>query len=929
MTVPSQFKGFSRLPEQVQRKMDPQLAKKYNMGGGVLQRPLFMQAGGPAQPMPMAPPPPPAQPPMAPPPPMVPPPMAPQGPDPMVQQTEAQFENMGERLAQDTLANINQAEDIEGAINGLRGNEKPIEARYDELAGFVGKSDAQQTPESVLAMVQPTIMMTEQGAMDSGIGELIQSLAVSEMETPMGEPTAMGQGVGELMTMGAGNTPPVNFNQGGPVEVRRYAQGDPQGVTPIGATQYGEILNPVLESLRGQTSNIFGTPEQRAQELEEAKRFQRGQAALDFAKFGLALASPTDQPMSFAEKLAAAGQPLATSFQERGQAVQDIKSKQKAEERALAMQTLGMGVDATKDVFGRMVDQSMQERGLGTQLSIAQINNASREKIAGMSTASAKEVAEISAQLQKDLLKTRNIHDEKKYESAQAHDKELREIIKTHTMLIDNNKAYGDQDTLKLNNQLMKDRARLEAQLRTDARADELGIIHSNDLEKLEASYKNAKKLQTHSSNLTLHRENVQNSFTALQRALDRESTVDLETAKNALQLEIANMNISQAEKERIQRGALATIDNVIKREGLSIEEAKLAITEQYNADIIDIKTRELEAQGILDDVQSQIIRYINDNDRLEKYKTNSLTETEKNVFENQLLAFVDTKTYVDPVSGMNVISRNAVSGAIKDALKTTNPELYKQITGMEVPEEIADPVTGKITDRTKNPANLFRTNNTGQISLNLNSDAFKDILPTTFSEEVDYAIPIGASRVIPGIKAIFKGGAKELTGENVPDVSTEQYKEGQADLKNLSNKLLSYLGKIGANFDEVGSARQFKFVTELLEKEVEKIRPGGLFFRTDADAAAAFSAFEEQLRSDIQVLAQKVPEYSGIPGGSFSQQQVQKARSVINQLLPLYKDVVLFKDHFNMGGGGLSGSRISTIDKEAVNQSIRNLIKK
>jgi hypothetical protein len=72
MTVPSQFKGFSRLPEQVQRKMDPQLAKKYNMGGGVLQRPLFMQAGGPAQPMPMAPPPmapPPMAPSMAPPPP--------------------------------------------------------------------------------------------------------------------------------------------------------------------------------------------------------------------------------------------------------------------------------------------------------------------------------------------------------------------------------------------------------------------------------------------------------------------------------------------------------------------------------------------------------------------------------------------------------------------------------------------------------------------------------------------------------------------------------------------------------------------------------------------------------------------------------------------------------------------------------------------
>jgi hypothetical protein len=282
--------------------------------------------------------------------------MAPQGPDPMVQQTEAQFENMGERLAQDTLANINQAEDIEGAINGLRGNEKPIEARYDELAGFVGKSDAQQTPESVLAMVQPTIMMTEQGAMDSGIGELIQGLAGSEMETPMGEPTAMGQGVGELMTMGAGNTPPVNFNQGGPVEVRRFQDGTPPGGN-TSAESFLTYLDPITQALQERQGSILGTREERARELEEAKRFQRGQAALDFAKFGLALASPTDQPMSFAEKLAAAGQPLATSLQEKGQAVQDIRSKQKAEERALAMQNLQTSLGIAGNVYAKEVEQ--------------------------------------------------------------------------------------------------------------------------------------------------------------------------------------------------------------------------------------------------------------------------------------------------------------------------------------------------------------------------------------------------------------------------------------------------------------------------------------------------------------------------------------------------------------------------------------------
>ena len=205
-------KGFKALPEYVQRKIDPQMAKKYMGGGAVMQRPMFRQAGGP-----MAPPP---QPPMAPPPQ---PPMAPPQPNSMemasaaAQQTGQQA---GEIASAQIMANIDQADDSKSLIDALRGNEKTLEARYAELASYVGEADAQQTPESVLAMVQPTIMLTEEGAVDSGIGELMQGLAgMIDMETPSGEPTPMGQGVGELMMQGAGNTPPVNFNKGG--EVRR------------------------------------------------------------------------------------------------------------------------------------------------------------------------------------------------------------------------------------------------------------------------------------------------------------------------------------------------------------------------------------------------------------------------------------------------------------------------------------------------------------------------------------------------------------------------------------------------------------------------------------------------------------------------------------------------------------------------------------
>ena len=33
--VPNQFKGFSKLPEEVQMKMNPDLARKYQQGGSV------------------------------------------------------------------------------------------------------------------------------------------------------------------------------------------------------------------------------------------------------------------------------------------------------------------------------------------------------------------------------------------------------------------------------------------------------------------------------------------------------------------------------------------------------------------------------------------------------------------------------------------------------------------------------------------------------------------------------------------------------------------------------------------------------------------------------------------------------------------------------------------------------------------------------
>ena len=195
----------------------------------VLNRPMFRQAGGPAAPMPqdMASP--------MPPPPM-PPPMASEmsGPPPeiaMLEQAEAgamaQGQELGAAYAQQMMAGIDGAQSTEDLINALRGNEMTLGDRRDELAEYVGQSDADKTPESVLAMVQPVIMMTEEGMMNSGIGALVQQIAGDvDMATEGGQPTDMGMGVGSLMMAGAQEAPaPQNFRQGG--EVAYLSAGTP------------------------------------------------------------------------------------------------------------------------------------------------------------------------------------------------------------------------------------------------------------------------------------------------------------------------------------------------------------------------------------------------------------------------------------------------------------------------------------------------------------------------------------------------------------------------------------------------------------------------------------------------------------------------------------------------------------------------------
>ena len=250
------------------------------MGRGVIPR--EMQQGGIAAMMPM--------------------PMAAPAPEMQVAEVEQMADQQGQMLGGEYLrgmmTGIDSAQTTDELIDAIRGNDRTLQQRYDELASFVGEADASATPESVLTLVQPTLMMTEQGALDTGIGELMQGIAGEvEMETEEGMPTAMGEGIGELMM--AQSVP--EMQDGGVVQKFQDGQEvmSPQDIFALGLQQgLGLPSATRIEASAQQLTPLF---EQMLGTGQQARDLARLQIFTDIANRGLALASgvnpETGQPM--------------------------------------------------------------------------------------------------------------------------------------------------------------------------------------------------------------------------------------------------------------------------------------------------------------------------------------------------------------------------------------------------------------------------------------------------------------------------------------------------------------------------------------------------------------------------------------------------------------------------------------------------------
>ena len=224
------------------------------------------------------------------------------------------------------LDDLDNAQDYETVMNGIRGDDLPIEQRYQELAGVVGQEDAAATPESVLTLVQPVMMMA---AVDQGIG----GLAAEEMSAPV--EGAMAEGIMSTVNMGGpeqvpGGPAPVNFNEGGAVQYM-----EPGGVA---------LSNPELQTLYDQQLALMtqiDNPAGREADLQQQRDMTKAGILFDIAQGALGFAGGAGRPgASPAEQLAAAFTPVVGNIGARAGELNKFQLAQKAQDRQLKLGAL-------------------------------------------------------------------------------------------------------------------------------------------------------------------------------------------------------------------------------------------------------------------------------------------------------------------------------------------------------------------------------------------------------------------------------------------------------------------------------------------------------------------------------------------------------------------------------------------------------------
>ena len=832
----------------------------------------------------------------------------------------------------DGMGDLEDAEDYETVINSIRGDELPMEQRYAELSEIVGLEDSQATPESVLTLLQPVMLMA---AVDQGIG----GLAAQEMSAPIEGPLA--EGIMSTVNMGAPEAPvqvpggpaPVNFNQGGPV-VYMQAGGDPR-------------LGQIYQDKQSVYGDILGMADQEA-EFADQQKMTKAQMLFDVAQGALGFATAGDRNMSPAERLAQSFQPVLGNISARAGELQKFKQGQKKEKRALNLSALGaaenqlafeLKVDADNKAmqaeqtwksnesaldraqemlkldktfaFNRQENESSQnfqmrlaDRKIEAQDLLQRLQGSQSQADITLRGQLQQELSQINNTFQRTMQNDRFDFTTEERLDTQGYQDSVREQQYANQRAIIALEFDNSQQSQRLRQELEQENMRLgseirigENQLNFENTLKRDGILHINDISKMDRGHDQNLALTTHRGAIERENQDHQNVFTAAQKVLERADTEKLQlndqTFRKLMQDEMQTFNASQSDIDRAIKKTDRAFDEALAIRGadqtdvkLDISERAQALEEAYKLGMLSIERLVANSVKVGSKAKTDELTYLTNPERMSQYAQGALGD-ETALYEQSLLDYTSSKDVWDPALGKYVQgSSGKLAPALLENVRQGNPKLFTQITGTQIADDGSDlpPAAVNLMNAT---AEIMNPNGT----INNESSVWETTPPYLFDPSVDYREVIGASRILPGIGKMFSEGSAELFGGEASP-RAKSIAKASTSLDNLANDILQY------NTSGNDSGRILKFVQELIEKETKGIRPGGFFLKTDADAEASMDSIASTLQQQLQLGASILPEYGGAQG-DYTEKQITTARKDMQKLKVLYNEVLAFQEGF------------------------------
>jgi hypothetical protein len=832
----------------------------------------------------------------------------------------------------DGMGDLENAEDYETVINSIRGDELPMEQRYAELSEIVGLEDSQATPESVLTLLQPVMLMA---AVDQGIG----GLAAEEMSAPIEGPLA--EGIMSTVNMGAPEAPvqvpggpaPVNFNQGGPV-VYMQAGGDPR-------------LGQIYQDKQSVYGDILGMADQEA-EFADQQKMTKAQMLFDVAQGALGFATAGDRNMSPAERLAQSFQPVLGNISARAGELQKFKQGQKKEKRALNLSALGaaenqlafeLKVDADNKAmqaeqtwksnesaldraqemlkldktfaFNRQENESSQnfqmrlaDRKIEAQDLLQRLQGSQSQADITLRGQLQQELSQINNTFQRTMQNDRFDFTTEERLDTQGYQDSVREQQYANQRAIIALEFDNSQQSQRLRQELEQENMRLgseirigENQLNFENTLKRDGILHINDISKMDRGHDQNLALTTHRGAIERENQDHQNVFTAAQQVLERADREKLQlndqTFRKLMQDEMQTFNASQSDIDRAIKKTDRAFDEALAIRGadqtdvkLDISERAQALDEAYKLGMLSIERLVANSVKVGSKAKTDELTYLTNPERMSQYAQGALGD-ETALYEQSLLDYTSSKDVWDPALGKYVQgSSGKLAPALLENVRQGNPKLFTQITGTKIADDGSNlpPAAVNLMNAT---AEIMNPNGT----INNESNVWETTPPYLFDPSVDYREVIGASRILPGVGKMFSEGSAELFGGEASP-RAKSIAKASTSLDNLANDILQY------NTSGNDSGRILKFVQELIEKETKGIRPGGFFLKTDADAEASMDSIASTLQQQLQLGASILPEYGGAQG-DYTEKQITTARKDMQKLKVLYNEVLAFQEGF------------------------------